>query len=119
LCQKQTFCAAVKTSLFDYLVGGGEQRLWDGQTKRFGGPEVDYQLKLSRLLHGTMSALPTKADIGNGTCIAFDAATRSAAPRLCKVCGERLQIIQARDLSYGATCSLAHTMRDDQSYRPS
>jgi hypothetical protein len=25
LCQKRTFCAAERTSLFDHLVGGGEQ----------------------------------------------------------------------------------------------
>src|SRR5262249_6036391 len=37
LCQKRTFCAATKIASFDHLVGGGDQRLWDGQTKRFGG----------------------------------------------------------------------------------
>jgi hypothetical protein len=31
LCQKQTFCAAVKTVLFDHLVGYGEHPRRNGQ----------------------------------------------------------------------------------------
>jgi hypothetical protein len=38
LCQKRTFCAAVKTSLFDHLVGDGEQQLQDiGRLPRRAG----------------------------------------------------------------------------------
>ena len=42
LCQKRT----LERRLFDQLVGGGEQRLRDGQAKRFGGLEVDGQYQL-------------------------------------------------------------------------
>ena len=37
LCQKQTFCAAVKTVLFDHLVGYGEHARRNGQAKKFRG----------------------------------------------------------------------------------
>jgi hypothetical protein len=47
LCQKETFCGAAQMSLFDQLVGGGEQRLRDGQAKRFGGFEIDDERELS------------------------------------------------------------------------
>src|SRR5262249_22255541 len=50
LCEKQTFCAAVKTSLFDDLVGGGEQRLRNIETERFGGFEIDHELEFGWLL---------------------------------------------------------------------
>jgi hypothetical protein len=29
-------------ALFDHLVGGGEQRLWNIEAERFGGFEIDY-----------------------------------------------------------------------------
>src|SRR5262249_15661122 len=50
LCEKQTFCAAVESSLFDYLVGGGEQRLRNIETERFGGFEIDDELEFGWLL---------------------------------------------------------------------
>ena len=42
LCQKRTFCAAERTSLFDQLVGGRKQRLRHGETERLGGFEIDH-----------------------------------------------------------------------------
>src|SRR5215469_571893 len=46
LCQKQTFRAAERTSLFDHLVGEGEQVRWYIQVERFGGCEVDHEIEL-------------------------------------------------------------------------
>jgi hypothetical protein len=39
-------------TLFDHVVGDGEDARRDGQAKRLGGLEVDGQLELSRLLDG-------------------------------------------------------------------
>jgi hypothetical protein len=36
-------------ALFDHLVGGREQRLWNFEAQRLGGFEVDHQLELGRL----------------------------------------------------------------------
>jgi hypothetical protein len=44
LCQKRT-----SPNSLDHLVGGGEQRLWNGETKRFGSLEIDRKLELGRL----------------------------------------------------------------------
>ena len=35
--------------LFDHLVGGGEQRLQNGESERFGGLEIENQLEFGRL----------------------------------------------------------------------
>jgi len=41
--------ADIGRSLFDHLVGGGDQRLWDHQTKRLRGLEIDHKLELGWL----------------------------------------------------------------------
>jgi len=38
-----------KSSLFDHLVGGGEQRLRECQAKRFSRLEVEYKIELCAL----------------------------------------------------------------------
>ena len=38
-------CSATKASLFDHLVGAGEQRPRDGEAKRLGRVQVDHQLE--------------------------------------------------------------------------
>jgi hypothetical protein len=43
--------ADIRTSLFDHLVGAGEQRGRNCEAKRLGGFEVDHQLVLRRRLY--------------------------------------------------------------------
>src|SRR5262249_5134346 len=50
LCQKRTFCAAAKVTLFDHLVGAGEQRGWHGDSECFGRGEVYDKIEFGRLL---------------------------------------------------------------------
>jgi hypothetical protein len=40
-----------KATSFDYLIGGSDQRLGDGQSECFGGLNIDRQFKLRRELH--------------------------------------------------------------------
>ena len=53
------------SSLFDHLVGAGEQRRWDVEAERLGGLEVDHQLELGRLLHWKIGGLGTPEDFVN------------------------------------------------------
>jgi hypothetical protein len=50
LCQKQTFCAAAKISLFDHLVGEREWRGRDHEANRIGGRQIDDEIKFGWLL---------------------------------------------------------------------
>jgi hypothetical protein len=43
--------ASIRGVSFDHLVGAGKDRLWDRQTERFGGLEIDHQLEPRRLLN--------------------------------------------------------------------
>jgi hypothetical protein len=45
------------TPLFDYLVGGGEQRRRHGEAEGFRGLEVDHQFELLRSLDGQLARL--------------------------------------------------------------
>src|SRR3979490_721390 len=44
------FCCVAKL-LFDYLVGGGQERFREGDAERLGGLEIDDQLDLCDLLY--------------------------------------------------------------------
>jgi hypothetical protein len=57
LCQKRTLAPQQTSSLLD----GGEQRLWDAETERLGGLEVDHEFKLGRQLYGNEFAKKKEA----------------------------------------------------------
>jgi hypothetical protein len=59
------------STLFDHLVGAGEQRDRDGDAKRLGFLEVDDQLDLGELLDrqiGRLLALKNAAGVDAGLC---------------------------------------------------
>jgi hypothetical protein len=41
MCQEATYAPQQTAPLFDHLVGAGQQRGWNGETKRRGGLEID------------------------------------------------------------------------------
>jgi hypothetical protein len=55
LCQKQTFCAAAETALFDYLVGAGQHRRRNGNAERISGFKIDDQFKFGRQLYSQLT----------------------------------------------------------------
>ena len=62
-------------SLFDYLVGAGEQRRRDFKTERLRGFKVDHKLVLGRRLHRQVCwllALEDAIDISGGAAVLVD-----------------------------------------------
>ena len=43
--------------LLDHLIGSRKQFVWDGESERLGGLEIDDQLILCRQLHGEIGRL--------------------------------------------------------------
>ena len=55
--------------LLDHLVGGCQQRFWDGEAERLDGLEVDHQLEFGWHLHrevGGLLALEDAVDVAGG-----------------------------------------------------
>jgi hypothetical protein len=52
-------CTAAKIGLLDDLVGTGEDRRRDIESKRLRSPEIDHQLKFARKLNGQIGRLGT------------------------------------------------------------
>src|SRR5215469_16835659 len=66
LCQKRTFCATVKTSLFNHLVSDAKQSRREAEAECLGGFEVDYQLEFGWLLDrqiGWLGAFENAIDV--------------------------------------------------------
>ena len=47
----------------DHLIRAQQDRLWDGETERFGGLEIDHQFELGRLLDRQIAWLGTLQDL--------------------------------------------------------
>jgi hypothetical protein len=68
LGQKQTHALQQRTSLFDHLIGSRKQFVWDGESERLGGLEIDDQLILCRQLHGEIGRLLALEDAVDISC---------------------------------------------------
>src|SRR5580704_16745378 len=56
------------SSLFDHLVGGGDQRWRHGQAEHLGGLEVDHQLEARRLFYWEIARIGARHNFGNVPC---------------------------------------------------
>src|SRR5271169_2669842 len=60
--QTATYAVQRIADLFDHLVGRCKQRLWNIETERFSGFQVDHQLEFGGLLHWQIGGLCTLED---------------------------------------------------------
>jgi hypothetical protein len=61
-------CSAANRSLFDQIIGGGEQRLRDSEAKRLCGYSINHKIELGRLLHGNVGRLCPAQNLVNNFC---------------------------------------------------
>ena len=51
--------------LFDHLIGAKQKRVWDRQPDRFGGCQIDDQIKFGRLLDRDIAGLRSAQNLVN------------------------------------------------------
>src|SRR6516162_6602068 len=96
LCQKQTFWAAADMSLFDHLVGDGNQRRRDLEAKRFRRLEINDQFECCWLLNrqvGRIGTLDDLVDVNGG------ASTKIG--KVYAVCDEAARIYKLAESIHG------------------
>ena len=59
---KADICSAANSSLFDHLVGAGEQQWWHGESKRLCGRQIKDEIELSWLLDRQILGLRPPAE---------------------------------------------------------